>query len=122
MHILFHLKSLYNKFLIVIDVPINVEIDSIVSCNIHQTRFWRFENYGFCPINHNPGVLQQTQDLPKYYEENSLFYAFRSNHFVNTKMRIGNSPYFYETKFPENLDIDTEDDFKIAEALWEAQQ
>ncbi len=91
----------------------NIEVDSIVSCNVHQSRFWRSEEYGFCPINHNPTDLQQTQDLPKYYEENSLFYAFRSSDFINSKTRIGKRPYFYETNFPENIDIDTEEDWSL---------
>lgn len=95
----------------------NLDIDSIVSCNVHQSRFWRLEEYGFCPINHNPAVLQQTQDLPKYYEENSLFYAFRSDDFISSKNRIGKRPYFYETVFPENLDIDTEEDWELVKSI-----
>lgn len=95
----------------------NLDIDSIVSCNIHQSRFWRLEEYGYCPINHNPSVLQQTQDLPKYYEENSLFYVFKSDDFINTKARIGKRPYFYDTKFPENLDIDTEEDWELVQSI-----
>ena len=94
--------------------------NSIVSCNILQTRLWKKENYGFIPVNHNPVVLQQTQDLAKYYEENSLFYAFRADLFKKTNMRIGSTPYFYETEFPENLDIDTEEDWSLVEKIAES--
>jgi CMP-N-acetylneuraminic acid synthetase len=94
--------------------------DSVVSCNILQTRLWKKENYGFIPVNHNPVVLQQTQDLAKYYEENSLFYAFRADLFKKTNMRIGSTPYFYETDFPENLDIDTEEDWSLVEKIAES--
>jgi CMP-N-acetylneuraminic acid synthetase len=97
----------------------NSNLDSIVSCNILQTRLWKKENYGFIPVNHNPVVLQQTQDLAKYYEENSLFYAFRAGNFLKTNMRIGSSPHFYETEFPENLDIDTEEDWSLVEKIAE---
>ena len=50
--------------------------DSVASCNEIHTRFWRKEEYGYSPINHNPMKLEQTQDLPTYYEENSNFYIF----------------------------------------------
>lgn len=86
--------------------------DSVVSCNTHQSRFWRKEDYGFCPVNHNPIDMKQTQDLPKFYEENSTFYIFNSTDFMITKTRVGKNPFFYELKNPENLDIDTEDDWE----------
>jgi CMP-N-acetylneuraminic acid synthetase len=34
-------------------------------------------------------------------------------------MRIGSSPHFYETEFPENLDIDTEEDWSLVEKIAE---
>lgn len=88
------------------------DYDSIVSCNVYQTRFWRKENYGFCPVNHNPLKLEQTQDLPKYYEENSAFYIFEPDVLLKTGNRIGKNPYFFEVPEPENADIDTEEDWK----------
>ena len=87
--------------------------DSVVSCNVHQVRFWRKERYGYCPVNHNPAKLEQTQDLPKYYEENSAFYIFKPEVLIRTGNRIGQNPFFYELKDPENLDIDTEEDWKL---------
>lgn len=86
--------------------------DSILSCNVHQTRFWRKEQYGFCPINHNPADMQQTQNLPKYYEENSTFYIFDPHVFLSINARVGKNAYFYELSEPENLDIDTEKDWR----------
>lgn len=88
------------------------DYDSVVSCNIHNSRFWRKESYGMCPVNHNPLKLEQTQDLPEYYEENSCFYIFRPEVIMKTGNRIGIRPYFYEVTEPENLDIDTEKDWK----------
>ena len=91
--------------------------DSIVACNSYQNRLWRKEDYGYCPINHNPLKLEQTQDLPVYYEENSLFYIFKKDNFLKTNCRIGNHPYFYVANHPENIDIDTEDDWALVETL-----
>ena len=93
------------------------EYDSVVSCNEIQSRFWRKEKYGYAPINHNPMKLEQTQDLPVYYEENSAFYIFQSDSFRKTKNRIGACPYFYPIKFPLNLDIDTEDDWELVSRI-----
>ncbi len=91
--------------------------DSVVSCNKVNTRFWRKENYGYVPVNHNPMKLEQTQDLPTYYEENSTFYIFDVEMFKKTNTRIGFNPYFYPIGFPHNVDIDTEDDWNIVEAI-----
>lgn len=94
--------------------------DSVVSCNSYQNRLWRKEPYGYCPVNHNPLKLEQTQDLPLFYEENSLFYIFNSESFLKTKSRVGINPHFYEVSYPENLDIDTEDDWRLAKIIKEA--
>ncbi len=93
--------------------------DSVVSCNEVNTRFWRKENYGYVPVNHNPMKLEQTQDLPTYYEENSTFYIFDSSVFKKLNTRIGFNPYFYPIGFPSNVDIDTEDDWNIVKTLGE---
>ena len=85
--------------------------DSVVSCFYKQTRLWRKEKYGSCPINHNPLRLEQTQDLPVYFEENSLFYMFRCADFLRTGSRIGQNPFWFATGPIESLDIDTEADW-----------
>jgi CMP-N-acetylneuraminic acid synthetase len=86
--------------------------DSVVSCNTYHSRFWRKERYGFCPVNHNPVDMQQTQDLPKIYEENSAFYIFAPKSFLSTGSRVGKKPFFYEIQEPENIDIDNESDWQ----------
>ena len=98
---------------------IGPKYDSVVSCTKHNSRFWRNELYGPCPINHNPMKLEQTQDLPTLYEENSAFYIFKSIDFIKSHNRIGVKPFFYAVKHPENLDIDTESDWELVKALEE---
>lgn len=93
------------------------DYDSVVACNSYQNRLWRKETYGYCPVNHNPMKLEQTQDLPVFYEENSLFYIFNSSFFLKTLSRAGSNPYFYTCSFPENLDIDTEDDWNLISGI-----
>lgn len=87
--------------------------DSVVACTEHKSRFWRWEPYGACPVNHNPLKMEQTQDLPSLYEENSAFYIFRPE-VLSGGSRIGKNPYFYPVSYPENLDIDTEEDWEAA--------
>ena len=91
--------------------------DSVVSCNIYQSRFWRKETYGYCPVNHNPVKMEQTQDLPTMYEENSSFYIFDPQVILGTNSRIGVNPYFYGLTAPENIDIDIESDWDQAVKL-----
>jgi CMP-N-acetylneuraminic acid synthetase len=90
------------------------DYDSVVSCNVYNSRFWRKEEYGYCPVNHNPVKMEQTQDLPKMYEENSAFYIFKPGVLGYTNSRVGKNPYFYEVLFPHSLDIDNEKDWTMA--------
>ena len=90
-------------------------IDSVVSCNVIASRIWRREDYGFCPVNHNPLKMEQTQDLPRLYEENSAFYIFEPRTIKKYGNRVGQLPYFFEVGAPFNIDIDTEDDWLLAE-------
>jgi CMP-N-acetylneuraminic acid synthetase len=87
--------------------------DSVVGCDVIYNRFWEKKRGKMKPINHNPNNLIQTQDLEPLYLENSSFYMFNSQTFMKTKNRIGDNPYFYEVKYPQNLDIDTEDDWNL---------
>lgn len=92
------------------------DYDSVFSVDVIQNRFWRDEEYGLVPVNHNPMKLEQTQDLPKYYMENSYLYAFR-HHVLESGNRIGKNPKQIEIEFPQNLDIDTEEDWNIVKLL-----
>jgi len=88
------------------------DYDSVFSVDVIQNRFWRKEKYGLVPINHNPMKLEQTQDLPKYYMENSYLYAFKQE-VLDYGNRIGKNPNILQIEFPYNLDIDTEEDWKL---------
>jgi CMP-N-acetylneuraminic acid synthetase len=88
--------------------------DSMYSVTRLQARF-NFENN--VPINHSPGPLLRTQDLPPVYMENSCFFVFNRTEFEATKSRIGNNPLMFETPHLESVDIDTEEDWYLAELL-----
>ena len=92
--------------------------DSVFGVDVMQQRLWRKESYGYCPINHNPMKLEQTQDLPEYYCENSYLYAFKPA-VLDQNNRIGKNPYLLEIGFPYNLDIDTEQDWDMINKVGE---
>lgn len=90
--------------------------DSKFSVDIIQNRFWRDEGYGLSPINHNPMKLEQTQDLPPYYMENSYLYLFKVG-VLKYGNRIGKNPQVMPIEFPYNLDIDTEQDWELVKKV-----
>lgn len=95
------------------------EYDSLFSVTRIQVRLWdRFTR----PINHNPEVLLQTQDLPPIYEENSCLYIFTAENLRKRGTRIGWKPLMFETPVEEALDIDEEIDFLIADLLMRNRQ
>jgi len=88
--------------------------DSLFSVTRLQRRLW--DELGR-PINHNPAVLLQTQDLPPIFEENSCIYIFGRDTLVERLNRLGNRPMMFEIPAAEAWDIDDEFDFKVTEFL-----
>lgn len=88
--------------------------DSLLSVTRWQTRLW--DQLGR-PINHNPAVLLQTQDLPPVYEENSCIYIFTREILLSRRNRLGERPLMFEVDAAEAWDIDEELDFEITDFL-----
>ena len=88
--------------------------DSMFSVTRLQTRLWDALTR---PINHNPAILLQTQDLPPIYEENSCFYLFTCQNLMARRNRMGERPLMVEIPRLEAVDIDEEADFEIADLL-----
>jgi CMP-N-acetylneuraminic acid synthetase len=100
-----------------IDIFVNRDknkYDSLYSATKFQGRFYYEESVA---INHNPNELLRTQDLPSVYLENSCLYLFNKDIFLDTKTRIGKKPILFETPQLESIDIDTEDDWYLANLL-----
>lgn len=93
-----------------------VAFDSGFTVTLRKQRYWTRAGR---PLNHDPGVLLNTQDLEGIYEENSCGYLFRKSNFLSTRSRIGQRPLLFETSPLESVDIDTEEDFTVALALLE---
>lgn len=88
--------------------------DSLFTVTKHQTRFYAGDGKA---LNHDPGNLIRTQDLPAYWEENSVSYLFSPESFAKTGARIGANPMMFETPRLESIDIDDQSDWFIAESL-----
>lgn len=89
--------------------------DSMFSVTRLQTRLWDSLTR---PINHNPAILLQTQDLPPIYEENSCFYLFTRPNLLARRNRLSERPLMVEIPRLESIDIDEEADFQIADLLF----
>ena len=88
--------------------------DSLFSVTRLQTRLW---DQLARPINHNPAILIQTQDLPPVFEENSCIYIFTRDTLLARRNRLGERPMMFEIEAAEAWDIDEELDFSITEFL-----
>lgn len=96
------------------------QYDSVVSCDVIQERLWENNGKTMSAVNHDPDILLPTQNLQKLYRENSLFYIFDAKKFLSTGRRVGDNPFFYETAFPESLDIDYETDWNTCVHVYKA--
>lgn len=91
--------------------------DSLFSVTRLQRRLW---DQLARPINHNPAILLQTQDLPPVFEENSCMYIFSRPQLLARRNRLGDRPMMYEIPASEAWDIDDEFDFTIVSFLLSA--
>lgn len=90
--------------------------DSLFSVNRVQERFY---DANVNALNHDPDNLIRTQDLKPWYQENSNLYLFTKESFSQTNARIGKKPMMLETEPFESTDIDTPDDWDLAEVTVE---
>jgi CMP-N-acetylneuraminic acid synthetase len=88
--------------------------DSLFSVTRLKTRLW---DQNGRPINHDPEVLLQTQDLPPVFEENSCLYMFTRENLQRRRNRLGEHPLMFEVEADEAWDIDEELDFEIVDFL-----
>jgi CMP-N-acetylneuraminic acid synthetase len=75
--------------------------------------------YRGTPLNYSMDNLVTTQDLEPIYMETGAFFIFRREVFEKYHRRIGENPYMHIVNEFERIDIDTADDFALAEAVAE---
>jgi CMP-N-acetylneuraminic acid synthetase len=92
-----------------------LEFDSLFTVDKVQARLYDESGNS---INHHLGKMEMTQNMKPIFKENSSIFLFSKTIFSKTKSRIGLHPKFYEMNELESIDIDYEDDFKLAELLF----
>lgn len=94
-----------------IDVIKEGAFDSSFAAIQHQNFAW----YKNSPLNYDPlKPIPRTQDLEPIILEQTGFYIFGREFFLNHGKRIGRKPFIKFLEFPENLDIDTLEDLNLA--------
>ena len=89
--------------------------DSAFSAVMLQDYCW----YQGRPLNYSMDNLVTTQNLEPVFMETGAFFIFRREVFDKFHRRIGNNPYMHIVDEFEKIDIDTADDFALAEAVAE---
>lgn len=89
------------------------EYDSAFSAIILQDYCW----YQGKPLNYDMQNIVTTQNLEPVYMETGAFYIFTREVFQNYHQRIGKNPYIKIIDQIEAVDIDTEDDYKMAQIV-----
>lgn len=88
----------------------------------HDSCFTATKNNSFywlnnLPINYRPCILPRSQDMTPLIEETTGMYGITAESLDKYKCRIGKNPFIYVVNKFEAVDINTEDDLKIAEYI-----
>jgi CMP-N-acetylneuraminic acid synthetase len=87
--------------------------DSAFTASEIQDYLW-FEGK---PLNFDATNLPRSQDLPPIYRETSGIYVFTKKQYLQTHRRIGNKPYIKNVSPKEAIDINTFEDFELAQMI-----
>ncbi|MBP3506586.1 MAG: acylneuraminate cytidylyltransferase family protein [Lachnospiraceae bacterium] len=90
------------------------EYDSAFSVNGIQEFLWKDGK----PFNYELNNIPRTQDLEKLYVETCGLYVYTRKLIIEKNRRIGDKPYFIEVDKIGSCDINTEEDFYLADAIY----
>jgi CMP-N-acetylneuraminic acid synthetase len=91
----------------------NGQFDSAFTAVKIQDYLWQSGK----PLNFNVTNIPRSQDLEPIYRETSGCYVLNYEQYTKTHRRVGNNPYIREVSFREAVDINTPEDFQLAELL-----
>ncbi len=89
------------------------EYDSAFCAVKMQDFFWKDAE----PMNFDAADLPRSQDLEPIYRETSGVYVFTREVFSKYRRRVGIHPFIKTVSYKEAVDINTWEDFQLAEAL-----
>lgn len=90
---------------------VSSEYDSCFTALANHGFYW----YGDSPVNYRPGILPRSQDMQPVIEETTGLYGISAESLERYHCRIGRKPYIHFVNKFEAVDINTEDDLKMAE-------
>lgn len=96
-----------------IDKVVSQQYDSAFCAQKIQDFLW----VDGAPLNFDAAHLPRSQDLKPIYRETSGVYVFTKDVFLKYRRRIGSHPFIKEVTFKESVDINTMEDFKLAELV-----
>jgi len=91
--------------------------DSLIS--VAEFKNFLLNKEGKVINNTTPLPWPRTQDLETLYEINHVMFMGSKNVYKTYGNRVGQKPYLYAMDKIKSFDVDWEDDFKIAEILYE---
>lgn len=89
------------------------EYDSCFTATENHSFYWIAGN----PINYRPGILPRSQDMLPVFEETTGLYGITADSLNHYRCRIGRKPYIHLVNKFEAVDINTEEDLKVAEYI-----
>lgn len=97
-----------------LNAVLNENYDSAFAVKKLQDFLWKDGR----PFNYSLDSIPRTQDLPQLYQETSGFYVYRREVITELNRRIGIKPKLIEVGEIESIDIDEDEDFMIADAIY----
>ena len=93
--------------------------DSVAAITKDYNFAWVKKRKKIIPINFNPRIITKNQNLNPIIQSNGAFFIITKKTFLKYNNRIGKNPFYYEVNFPESVEIDTNQDLKLARAIYE---
>lgn len=90
--------------------------DSIFTATANYSFYWLNKN----PLNYQPAILPRSQDLEPVMEETTGLYGIAVDALHRYRCRVGCNPIIFQVGKFEAVDINTEEDFKVAEYIGKA--
>ena len=91
----------------------STEYDSCFTATENHSFYWLAGN----PMNYRPGILPRSQDMLPVIEETTGLYGISKESLKKYRCRIGRKPYIHIVSKFEAVDINTEEDWKVAEYI-----
>lgn len=85
--------------------------DSCFTATKNHSFYWYADN----PVNYRPSILPRSQDMTPVLEETTGLYGISRESLEKYRCRIGRNPYIHIVDKYQAVDINTEEDFAVAE-------